>query len=854
MAYTIVAPAIAARWGDTCAAVNAAAGSAPAQAIEPAAKIQRTSRDVRSIGRPDGTLSRMTAESASTRHLAGVALISAALLVTELALTRIFSVIMYYHFAFLAISIALFGISASGVLAYCTRRFLNRRPADDILLAGALTYTVATVVALYFLVRLRVGLTYSPQNLRLMLLIYALAALPFFTGGFTVTIAISRLTGRVNAIYAADLIGAAAGCLALIPLMDRLGAPGVVLAASAFAVAAACLFASPSRRTVAGTVGGVVLAAALAGQLSERAGFDVVDTKGHVGDRVLFSKWNSFSRIGIYDREHGDWSLSAAYTGPRPDSRYMDIDSAASTPILRLNEDVSNAGYLRYELTAIAYHLESPGFRALVIGPGGGRDLASALVFGAGQVDAVEINPIIADDVMRGQFRDYSGGIYTNPRVSVTIDDGRSFVKRTANRYDVIQASLVDTWAATAAGAYTLTENTLYTVDAFGDYLDHLTPTGVLTITRWVFDGLRLVSLAQDACAQRGWTAADRLVIVRHGRVATFMLKRTPFAEGELARLRDAAARLQFDIIYAPGLVPLPSEGDADVVDGTSTADYARLITAADRDRFFDDYRVDLRPTTDDRPFYFHTTKLENQFDVAFGRSMLFGNGLSALMTLLGISGVLVVAFVVVPLAVVDRGVRHPPGWMAWLAYFCALGAGFMLIEVSVLQRFVLLLGHPVYSLTVTLFSLLLGTGLGAAWSRRFDERTLRRTAAVALLVVAAIGVVVAVGVGAIVAWTIPFARPVRVLFAVALLVPIGLALGIPMPSGLRMLSARAPEMVAWAWGMNVALSVLGATLAIFIAMNWGFTVTLMIASVVYLAGLAAFLRATRSNRSAALP
>ena len=157
----------------------------------------------------------------------------------------------------------------------------------------------------------------------------------------------------------------------------------------------------------------------------------------------------------------------------------MDIDSAASTPILQLRADLSNAEYLRFELTALAYHLQTPGFRALVIGPGGGRDLASALIFGAGAVDGVEINPIIANDVMRGQFREYSGGIYSNPRVHIAIDDGRSFVRRANERYDVIQASLVDTWAATAAGAYTLTENTLYTVDAFDDYLDHLADNGM---------------------------------------------------------------------------------------------------------------------------------------------------------------------------------------------------------------------------------------------------------------------------------------------------------------------------------------------------------------------------------------
>lgn len=836
---------------------------------------RRSRRTARERSTLNGTLPFVTVEHPRARHLAGVGLVSASLLMTELALTRIFSVVMYYHFAFLAISIALFGVSASGVFAYVMRRRLDRRSTDAVLAVQSIVYAVATIVALFWLVRLRVGLNYTPRNLGLMLTIYALAALPFFAGGLVVSIAISRLASRINAVYAADLIGAAGGCLVLIPLLDRLGAPGVVLTAAALSIAAALLFAPASSRRNLSAVGAVVLAIPMTGQLSGRAGFDVVDTKGHQSDRVLFSKWNSFSRIGVYERPHGDWSLSTAYKGDLPDTRYMDIDSAASTPILGLKRDLSNAGYLRYELTALAYYLKEPdsnpkpvianpdGFTALVIGPGGGRDLASALVFGARHVDGVEINPIIADDVMRDRFLEFSGGIYVHPRISIAVDDGRSFVRRSTNHYDVIQASLVDTWAATAAGAYTLTENTLYTVDAFNDYLDHLNDDGVVTITRWVFDGLRLVSLAQAACASRGWSTADRIAVVRHEHVATFLLKKSPFTVGEVSRLRAVSDQLGFDVLYTPAGTSVPPASDLrpsappppslplptsvpDDVDGTPTADYARLILADDPNRFYSEYHQDIRPTTDDRPFFFHTTKLENQFDVAFGRKMLFGNGLSALLTLLWISAALVAIFVIGPLILVGRSTPRPRGWLAWLAYFGALGAGFMLIEVSVLQRFVLLLGHPVYSLTVTLFSLLLGTGLGASWSRRFDDAALRRTGVIGVLGVACVALAVIVVATPVVMWAIPFPRPIRMVVAVTLLLPMGIALGIPMPTGMRMLAARAPHMVAWAWGINGALSVLGATLAIFIAMNWGFQVTLLAAAATYLAGLIALIAATR--------
>lgn len=448
--------------------------------------------------------------------------------------------------------------------------------------------------------------------------------------------------------------------------------------------------------------------------------------------------------------------------------------------------------------------------------------MLSALVFGANRVDSVEVNPIIANDVMLGAFREFSGSIYAHPRVRTFVDDGRSFIRRSPDQYDIIQASLVDTWAATAAGAYTLTENTLYTVEAFTDYLNHLNDGGMLTITRWVFDGLRLVSLAQEACAASGWSAADRLAVIQQDRVATFLLKKSPFTPAEVARLREVSGRLGFTVLYAPGQPGAPDN------------DYARLILAANRQDFYAGYPLDIRPTTDDRPFFFHTTKLGDQFEVAFGRSMLFGNGLSALLTLLGISVAFVILFVLGPLALSGRELSGS-GWFRWLAYFGLLGGGFMLIEVALLQRFVLLLGHPVYSLTVTLFSLLLGTGAGSVLSRRISQARVRSRVRLVL-----VGVVVAAGLAVVVippviAAAISASHAARILLATALLVPAGVLMGVPLPAGVRLLAADRPELVPWAWGINGALSVIGATLAVFIAMNWGFSVTLLAGAALYL-------------------
>jgi len=251
------------------------------------------------------------------------------LLMIELALTRIFSVTMYYHFAFLAISIALFGLSASGVYVYLARKSFDRRTTPDLLTLHSLAFAAATIVALAALVRIRVGLNYSHENLLKMILIYALAALPFFTGGAVVSLAISRFSSRVNVVYGADLMGAALGCLLLLPLMNQFGAPGVVLLAAALGGIAAVSFSPPKSTLTTALTALCAVGIPGAAQLSGNAPFDVRDTKGHVDDRVLFSKWNSFSRVGVYDRSHGDWSLSSKYTGALPETRFMDIDSAA---------------------------------------------------------------------------------------------------------------------------------------------------------------------------------------------------------------------------------------------------------------------------------------------------------------------------------------------------------------------------------------------------------------------------------------------------------------------------------------------------------------------------------------------
>jgi spermidine synthase len=760
--------------------------------------------------------------------LLAVGCLSAAILVVELTLTRVFSVTMFYHFAFLAISIAMFGLSASSVFIYVTPRLHPPEGVGKQLqIYAALFWVVATVSAI-LLLRMRMRLDYSVANAFRMVGIYLLAAAPFMAGGAGLALAVSRLHDDIGRVYAADLFGAAGGCLLLIPVLDAIGAPGALLLAAGLGALASLLFAVSNGRVGKGATwvppaGAVV---ALAVQLWH-PWLDVYGAKGHENAPLLFSKWNSFSRIAVYDQPHADWGLSDTYKGPLPQSHYMDIDASASTPILEVSGGVSSLNHLRYELTALAYTIK-PGAHVLVIGPGGGRDLWTALVHGARRVEGVEVNPIIVRDVMQGQFREYSGDIYGAPGVSVEADDGRSYVSRSTVRYDLIQASLVDTWAATTAGAFAMTENNLYTAEAFESYFAHLQPDGVLTVTRWYADGLRLLSLLHAAGQRLGWPGiADRVFIGRNGLLATFVFKKSPLTDDEIDRLRQRCRELNFTVIYSPVSPSNPTPSPRDAYTRLATTPYPNLPT------FYRTFAWDISPSTDDRPFFFQPNKPGTPLKFQFDRSILFGNGTEVLSGLLLISVVLLALFVFVPLAWLSP---EPVVWrelpLAPLAYFACLGAGFMFVEMGLMQRFVLLLGHPVYSLSVILFTLLLGGGLGSALSRRLGSPA--RTLAIAIPAIIVVSLAYSWMLPSLFASWVAWARPLRIMVSVAYLFPLGLLLGMPLPSGIRVIGERRPGVLAWAWGVNGAMSVLGATLAIHVAMSSGFARVATYGAIIY--------------------
>ncbi len=750
-------------------------------------------------------------------------------LILELALTRIFSVVFYYHFAFLAISVALFGLGAGGVFSYAVSSWGGNLWAR---LGWLALGNAAVVVASLWFILTRAGELGNGT----LTIVYFAAAIPFFLAGIVVSIAISQAVERVDRAYFFDLTGAAAGCLLLIPFLNLFGGPNTVLAAGViYAISAAMWFHQAGgykRRAVA-----VCMALALVALMIVNGKTHMIDVryaKGHRLGKERFAEWNSFSRVAV-SRADVSWEPGAYWT--------IILDGDAGTGIARFDfskpSPQATIDKLLLQGPGLPYFMR-PGAKSLIIGPGGGYDVARALAGGSKDITGVEINPIIANTIMRGNMKDESFGIYTRPEVHIAAEDGRSFIRRSEQRYDVLQATLVDTWASTAAGAFALSENNLYTSDAFYDYLTHLTDTGVLAFTRWGFDppreSLRLVTLATDALKRMGKAdPSQHILAVRedaarlqgYGALDTVLVSREPFSQSDLERARDFLARSHMEKIYFPG----DHEGA-----------FGQLLTSSNPDDFLKNYPYEVSAVSDDRPFFFYTVQSKDfwNFLTQSNKKNVDYKVNQAVPMLVGVVSLSIVATLLVlflPRLLLGTRLPRKQGIARYLIYFLCLGAGYVLIQVALIQKFVLLLGRPTYALTVIVLSMLLASGLGSYWSKRF---TLNGGLGRVLMIAAALVALLAFVSGPLTTAAAGWPLFLKLLMTAGVIAPAAFLMGMPFPAGLRRLKEFHEPAVRWAWSLNAAASVLGSALAILLAIYLGLRMTLLIGAALYICALLA--------------
>lgn len=764
---------------------------------------------------------------------AGLFFTSAAILMLEICLTRVFSVMMWYHFAFFTISVALFGFAASGLVVHLKPKTFTaeRAPRQAALFAAGLAIAAPVCFALLALNPKQGALTGALTNMSDVnagyttlafvgvIVLFVTAVAPFFCGGMVISILFRHFGDKASKLYFFDLLGGGLGCLASILVLDYFGGPGSMAFVSILAAIAGFLFltvdVAAGRGRAKPLMGALIVVAALLALTNNQTRLlDLKYYRGEVQDDVIFEDWNSFSRVAVRD-------------GFAADSLLIEIDAASNTFAARWDGDRAHIRDVAEDLISLQYtFLEQP--KVLAIGSGGGTDILAALAAGSPDITGVEVNPIIVD-IMKNRFTDYTGNVYNQPEVRIVNDEARSYIRRSEEKYDCIQAGYVDTYAATAAGAFALTENTLYTVEAYRDYLDHLTPDGIISFQRYYEEnpqqGVRLVSVAMQALIERGTPNPGRhIVVARKYDRATVLVKNSPFSDAEVEALIARCTQYDLDLVAAPGHLP------DDI--------YGHLLAADDLGPVLDGYELDISPVYDDRPFFFYVIR-----PAQFWKGLLLRSGefqharavflLVALLILVTVVSVLVF---VLP-AIFHRRVFTKQSLPA-LAYFGALGLGFMLVEIGMLQRMMLFLGHPTLALSVVLSSVLISAGLGSAWTGRIGADVLKNRLLALLGVVVALVIVAAFVWGPLLTALIHLSRAGRVLVAIAFLFPLGFFLGTAFPLGLRRLAGWNPELIPWAWAINGATSVLGSVLAMALAINTGFTAVLLVGGAVYVVAL----------------
>jgi hypothetical protein len=796
----------------------------------------------------------------SARHYGGIFLLSLATLLLELSLTRVLSVALWYHFGFLIISTALLGFGSSGVVLALWRRLREDIPLDKALSSLGVLFGVTTVLCFWLMQRIPFdpfSLLANRWQLLFMPLYYFVISIPFFCSGLALALLFTRGTGLINKLYAFDLIGAGVGCAAVALVMPAFGGSGSVMVAAALGLLAAFVFGLGSTRLLWTAAAVLCVGFFASAFFAERwLPISVTPNKSQL-NRPIYTEWNTFSRIDVYERPG---NAEARTPGAR---RFIFDAGTAATGMIDLRPDVRD--YLSRNqddadyTSGIAYTGKQRP-KLLIIGSGAGQQVLDALHFGARDITAVEINPII-NRLVSNRMRDYWGNLFNQPEVRLVTEEGRSYVRRSREQYDAIISVHTISNAAIASGALSLAENYVLTREAFDDYLDHLEPDGVLYFTRPEAQIPRLFATAREVFAARGvsdpswhlyayrnlpteWEGLGRLSFS-----AGFLLKKSQFTPADLRKIEELLkARPSGSNVKPPETLYSPLEPG----DGI----YRTLVTAPDVRQVYASQSSQIAPATDDQPFFNHHTRWSS-LNLATLRDLFTQQKLArmaledrpvaevTLVILLVQSIIIAFVLILLPLARFSRGgIRVRDCWR-FLIYFGGLGLGFIMIEIALLQRYTLFLGEPVYTFALVLASLLVFTGVGAALSEKFRGRA-RRTLLIIVPLILIMLVLTAFLTPTIFLATLGWSLFSRVLLSILTLAPLGVLLGMPFPLGLHLVAEEGKSLVPWAWGVNGFFTVIGTVVALMMGMAFGFKIVLLFAAVCYLSAAACMVKSRK--------
>jgi hypothetical protein len=787
---------------------------------------------------------------------AAISILAGAAVAHEILLVRLFSILLWHHYAYMIISVALLGIGASGTALAATRGALTSSRFTMVFVGCAVLFAISTVGGFALAQRVVFNPLEVIWDLNQQLYLartYLLLTLPFFAAGAAIGLAFIHLREQIAAIYRADLLGAGAGALLILALLYVLppqdclrvisGLGFVAAALAAWASSAPCLAAGFAALAVISPVAWPVSWLQL--QPSQYKGLSVALTAP--GTQVLTQRSSPLGLLTVVEslaiplRYAPGLSLGAT-TEPPPQLGVF-TDAEALTVITRFTGDKSGLAYLDQQTAALPYQLlERPD--TLILGAGGGADVLRALYHDAKSIDALELNPDLVD-LVRGPLSAFAGRIYDREDVTLHIAEARSFVEASEQRWDLIQLALLDSFTSAAAGVQALGESPLYTVEALQAYHRHLAPGGLLAITRWLLapprDPIKLFATAVLTLERMGASSpGDQLAMIHSWNTTTLLIKNGQFDAAEIAVIRAFANTRSFDVAWYPGM----PEVEANRYNRLAEPYLYRAAVALlgpQREQFLEDYKFYITPATDDRPYFFRSFKWallpELMAQRAQGGLSQADAGYLVVIATLVQSVLASLVLILLPLAILRAEHQHPKhgGVARWQValYFLFLGFGFIFIEISFIQRFTLFLGHPLTAIGVVLAAFLVFAGLGSGIAAQLTRR--HRIA----IAIATAGIIVLAGtymiilpilLPALITWP-PFAKTAITLVLIA---PLGFAMGLPFPLGLERVAAEAPDLVPWAWGINGCASVVGAVLASILAMHIGLTLVVCLALGLY--------------------
>jgi spermidine synthase len=782
-------------------------------------------------------------------------LISVAAIGYEILLMRVLSIVQWHHFAYMIISLALLGYGASGTFIALGKRWLEPR-FPLAFAASGLLFSISMVACYMLGQRIpfnALEIVWNPRQLFRLSIIYLVFLVPFFFAACCIGLAFTCRRSWISRIYFFDLLGAGLGATLIVGLLFLLSPQHALLALATVALLASVLAAvqSAPRRgiVVLQTAWFLILVAGLpqewlALRMSEYKGLS--QTLQVIDSKVLTASSSPLGLLTVVEsprvpfRHAPGLSFNTLFEPPEQLAVFTDGD--AMSTITRFDGDLDALAYLGDVTAALPFRLLTEP-KVLVLGAGGGTDVLLALYNGAAQVDAVELNPQMTA-LVQDTHADFAGHLYDDERVTIHTGEARGFVARSQKRYDLIHIGLLDSFAASGSGVQALSESYLYTIEAIQLYLRHTTPGGMLSITRWLNlpprDSLKLIATVIEALRREGAAYPERqIAVIRSWNTSTLLASNGEFSANDIDTLREFARSRSFDTAFHASM-PVSEANRFNLLSEPYLYEGTVALLGADAVDFIDRYKFRISPATDNRPYFFHFLKWRTLPEfmslMRSGGAGLIELGYLVLVATFIQAVVAGAVLILLPLSRIRRSWPRGEG-VRMGGYFFLLGLAFLFVEMAFIQKFILFLSHPVYSVAVVLSGFLVFAGLGSACSGPLSQVLLARRLpplAVVTGAIAAIAVLYLVLLPLLFAQLVGLPDGIRILLSVMLIAPLAFCMGMPFPIGLNRVASSMPDFVPWAWGINGFASVVSASLATLLAITFGFTTVVLLALLLY--------------------